>query len=68
MPVLRYLLIALLAAVLLPIGVLAVSSLFVDTHRENAHSSRYYRSLLYGSKAVVLKLLLPLRLRQRFCL
>lgn len=57
MPVLRYLLIALLAAVLLPIGVLAVSSLFVDTHREYAHSSRFYRSLLYGSTAVVLKLL-----------
>ena len=57
MTVLRYLLAALLAAVLLPIGVLVVSSLFVDTRREYAHSSRFYRSLLYGSTAVVLRLL-----------
>lgn len=57
MTVLRYLLAALLAAVLLPIGVLVVSSLFVDTRREYAHSSRFYRSLLYGSTAVVLRFL-----------
>lgn len=57
MPILRYLSAALLAAVLLPIGFLVVCSLFVDTRREYAHSSGFYRSVLYGATAVALRLL-----------